>query len=169
MARTISKTITIEERNFIVKKYPAMDGLKVVKVFIAKILPVFQNFMPLVAEAQKSGVHAEAVLSNLGDYLSLDTIAETLDKVAPADFDYIMQKSLQNAFELLPAGEARVLNPDGTYGVLDVEHDPLLVLRLLCEVIMWSIGDFFDGKRLTSIMSPLSSSFPRTQPYTERE
>jgi hypothetical protein len=162
-ARIISKTIEVEERTFVVKKYPAMEGLKIAKVLIAKILPVFQTFMPLVAESQKGGMSAENVLSNLGDYLSLDTIADTLDKIAPEDFDYIMQKSLQNAYENLPAGEARVLNPDGTYGVLDVEHDPLIVLRLVCEVVMWGIGDFFDGKRLTSIMSPLSSSFQRTQ------
>jgi hypothetical protein len=162
MARTITKTIQVEERTFVVRKYPAIDGLKIAKVLIAKILPVFQTFMPLVAESQKGGVSAEAVLMNLGDYLSLDSIAETLDKVSPTDFDYIMQKSLQSAYEMLPAGEAKVLNADGTYGVLDVEHDPLIVLRLVCEVVMWGIGDFFDGKRLASIMSPLSSSFPHT-------
>jgi hypothetical protein len=164
MARIITKTIEVEERTFVVKKYPAIEGLKIAKVLMAKILPMFQSFMPLIAESQKDGgVSAEKVLANLGDYLSLDSIADTLDKVTPADFEYIMQKSLQSAFEMLPAGEAQVLNNDGTYGVLDVEHDPLLVLRLVCEVVMWGIGDFFDGKRLTSIMSPLSSSFPRTQ------
>ena len=161
MARIIAKTIEIEGRKFIVKKYPAMDGLKIAKVLIAKILPVFQTFMPLISESQKGGVSAEKVLSNLGDYLSLDKIAETLDKIAPNDFDYIMQQSLMNSYEMLPAGEARVLNPDGTYGVLDVEYDPLLNLRLVCEAIMWGIGDFFDGERLASIMSPLYSSLPQ--------
>ena len=164
MARTISKTIEVEERTFVVKKYPAMDGLKIAKVLVAKILPVFQTFMPLIKESQKGGVSAEKVLSNLGDYLSLDSIAATLDKIAPADFDYIMQQSLMNTFEKLQGGDAQVLNDDGTYGVIDVEHDPLLVLRLTCEAVMWGIGGFFDGKRLASIMSPLSSSLPRQQP-----
>lgn len=160
MSRIISKTIEVEERKFIVKKYPAMDGLKIAKVLIAKVLPVFQSFVPLIGEAKKGGVSAEAILSKLGDYLSLDTIAETLDKVSPTDFDYIVQKSLQSVYEALPAGEAQVLNDNGTYGVLDVEYDPLLVLRLVSEVIMWGIGDFFDVKRLTLLMSPLSSSLP---------
>ena len=163
MARTIAKAIEIEGRKFIVKKYPAMDGIKIAKVLIAKIMPVFQTFMPLISESQKGGVSAGKVLSNLGDYLSLDKIAETLDKVSPKDLDYIMQQSLMNSYENLPAGEARVLNPDGTYGVIDVEYDPLLNLRLVCEAIMWGVGDFFDGKRLASIMSPLSSSLPQKQ------
>lgn len=162
MARITSKTIEVEERKFTVKKYTATDGLKIAKVLIAKILPVFQSFMPLIGEAQKGGASVESVLSKLGDYLSLDTISETLDKISPADFDYILQKSLQSAYEVLPAGDAQVMNDNGTYGVLDMEYDPLLVLRLVCEVVMWGIGDFFDGKRLISIMSPLSSSFPRS-------
>jgi hypothetical protein len=141
-----------------VSKYPAMDGLKIAKVLIAKILPVFQTFMPLFKESQKGKVDAEKVLANLGDYLSLDSIAKTLDKISPDDFDYVMKQSLMNSYEVLPAGNARVLNADGTYGVIDVEYDPLLVLRLICEVVMWGIGDFFDGKRLASIMSPLSTS-----------
>ena len=161
MARIISKTIEVEGRTFVVNKYPAIDGLKIAKVLLAKILPVFQTFIPLVKESQKGNLSAEKVLSNLGDYLSLDTIAGTLDKIAPSDFDYIMQQSLMNVHEKLPAGNAKVLNPDGTYGVIDVEHDPLLVLRLVCESVMWGIGDFFDGERLTSLMSPLSSSLPR--------
>ncbi len=163
MARPITKSIEVEGRKFSVKKYTAMDGLKIAKLFAAKILPVFQNFMPLVADAQKGSVNANHILTHLGDYLSMETIAETLDKASPADFDYIMQKSLQNVFEILPAGDAQVLNSDGTYGVLDMEHDTVLVLRLVCEAVMWGAGDFFDGSRLISVMSPLFSSLRQTR------
>lgn len=186
--RVITKTIEIEEREliptvgevdpknpqkpqykvlscrkFAIKKYTALDGLKIAKVFVAKILPVFQTFIPLIDEARKGKANAEHILSHLGQYLTLDTIAETLDKISPDDLDYIMEKSLMSVYEVLPAGDAQVLNPDGTYGVVDVEHDPLLVLRLVCEVVMWGVGDFFDGNRLASIMSPLSSSLLRNQ------
>lgn len=187
-ARQITKTIEIEERElippsgdvdpknppkqeykviscrkFTIYKYPALDGLKIAKVFVAKILPVFQTFIPLIDEARKGKANAEHILSNLGQYLTLDTIAETLDKIAPDDLDYIMQKSLMSAYEVLPAGDAQVMNPDGTYGVMDMEYDPLLVLRLVCEVVLWGVGDFFDGNRLASIMSPLSSSLSRSR------
>jgi hypothetical protein len=163
MIRAITKTIDVEGRTFVVKKYPAMDGLKIAKTLVAKILPMFQSFVPLISESRKEGGADINKLSNLENYLSLDSIAATLDKILPADFDYIMQKSLQNVCEMLPAGEAQVLNSDGTYGVLNVEHDPLLVLRLVCEVVLWGVGDFFDGNRLASIMSPLSSSLPSSR------
>jgi hypothetical protein len=188
MARTITRTIEIEEREqlpapatadpknppkpeyrvissrrFKVQKYPAIDGLKVAKVFAAKILPVFQTFIPLIGEARKGLANEEHIFSNLGQYLSLDGIAATLDKVEPDDLDYIMQKSLQNVYEVLPAGDAPVMNSDGTYGVMDVEFDTLLVLRLVCEVILWGVGDFFDGNRWVSIMSPLTSSLSRSR------
>lgn len=156
-------------RRFKVQKYPALDGLKIAKVFLAKILPVFQTFIPLIGEARKVGKDGNGrsvldnMLDNLGQYLSMDGIADTLDKIAPEDLDYIMQMSLRNVFEVLPAGDSQVLNPDGTYGVMDVEYDPMLVLRLVCEVVMWGIGDFFDGNRWASIMSPLSSSLSRSR------
>jgi hypothetical protein len=158
----------VSTRRFKIQKYPALDGLKIAKVFVSKILPVFQTFVPLIGEARKikSGDGRSALdnmLDNLGQYLSMDSIADTLDKITPADLDYIMQKSLQNAYEVLPAGDAQVMNPDGTYGVNDIEYDPLLVLRLICEVVMWGVGDFFDGNRLASILSPLSSSLSRNR------
>jgi hypothetical protein len=158
----------LSTRRFKVQKYPAMDGLKIAKVFIAKILPVFQTFIPLIGEARKvKGGDGRSVLDNmldnLGQYLSLEGIAETLDKIGPDDLDYIMKMSLQNVFEVLPAGDEPVMNPDGTYGVNDIEFDPMLVLRLVCEVVLWGVGDFFDGNRWASIMSPLSSSLSRSR------
>ena len=164
MARNIMKTIEVEGRTFVVKKYPVEEGFIIAKLLMAKILPMFESFMPLIVESQKgSGVNAESVLANLGEHLSLSHIAEALDKVTPADLKHIIRKSLQSAFEILPAGEAQVINDNGTYGVLDVEYDYLLVLRLVCEVVMLGAGDFFDGNRLTSIMSPLFSFLQQLQ------
>ncbi len=125
----------VSTRKFAIKKYTAMDGLKVAKTLATKILPVFQNFLPLVNDAQK-GANAAYILANLGQYLSMETIAETLDKVSPDDLDFIMRNSLMCVYEILPAGEAQVMNPDGTYGVLDVEYDSLLVLRLFWGAVM---------------------------------
>jgi len=148
----------ISSRQFKVNKYTAMDGLKIAKVLIAKILPVFQNFIPLLSGAKKGGMTIDNVLANFSNYISLENVADLLDKVSPADLDYIMQKSLQSVYEVLPAGDAQVMNADGTYGVTDVEYDAVLVLRLVCEAVLWGAGDFLDGNRLGSIMSPLFSS-----------
>lgn len=164
-ARVITKNIEVDGRRFIVKKYTAMDGLKIAKLIMAKILPIFQDFIPLVQKMQtkrpddKKEAETEAVsdemLSEITENLSLDTIAAALEKISDQDFDYIMKKSLQSISEVLPAGEEPVMHGNGSYGVEGIEYDPIIVLRLTCEAVMWGCGDFFDGNRLGSVMKPL--------------
>ncbi len=158
MSRVVTKTIEVEDRKFVVKKYSAMDGLKIAKLLLAKVVPIFQDFVPLIksmigSEGEQSEIGAESVIENL----SLDTIAAALDKISEADFDYIVTKSLQSTYEVLPAGEAPVMYSNGGFGVENVEYDAILTLRLTCEAVMWGCGDFFDGNRLTSVMKPLFS------------
>lgn len=171
-SRVITKNIEVEERKFSVKKFTAMDGLKIAKLIIAKIIPVFQDFVPIVktftkskpsisADGENSEVNGneatvdeETALEMLGN-ISLDTIALALDKITGDDLDYIIKKSLQSISEVLPAGENPVMYSNGTYGVEGIEYDPILVLRLTCEAIMWSCGDFFAENRLSSVMKPL--------------
>lgn len=178
-ARVVAKNIEIEGRKFVVKKYTAMDGLKVAKLILAKVIPIFQDFVPLVTKISsrkptvalnkdgadgtaKDSSAASEMLSEVVGNISLDTIASAIEKVSGEDFDYIVTKSLQNISEVLPAGEAPVYS-NGTYGVEGVEYDPILVLRLTCEAVMWSCGDFFDGSRLTSVMSPLFSGYQQSR------
>jgi hypothetical protein len=188
MPRQINKTIDIEERElvphhgevdpanptepeyriissrkFIVKKPNSFDGFILVKTLTAKLLPIAQVFMPLLAESQKNGATWGDVLKNLEDHSLFNSVASALDKLSPADIKYIMQMSLQNVYEVLPAGEAQVYKSDGTFGVLDVEYDFILTMRLVCEFIAWALGDFFDESRLGSFMSLLSSSLRQLQ------
>ena len=188
-ARVVTKNIEIEGRKFVVKKYTAMDGLKVAKLILAKVIPIFQDFVPLVTKisSRKSTVAlnkdgADGSASNIIRFsvraLPLQCAASgnprphgsgcilavpAIEKVSGEDFDYIVTKSLQNISEVLPAGEAPVMYSNGTYGVEGVEYDPILVLRLTCEAVMWSCGDFFDGSRLTSVMSPLFSGYQQSR------
>jgi len=148
-SRVITKDIEVEGRKFTVTKYTAMDGLKIAKLLLAKVIPAFQSFLPLIR--QSGGMDLE----NIADNLSLDTIADALDKVSEADFDYIVKKSLMSVEEQLKAGGAAVMYANGSYGVLDIEYDPLLALRLTCEAVKWGCSGFFDGNRLTSVMKPL--------------
>lgn len=158
MSRVVTKTIEVEDRKFVIKKYTAMDGLKIAKLLLAKVIPMFQDLVPLIksmvgSEGEDRGIDVESAVENL----SLDTIAAALDKITGADFDYIVMKSLQAVSEVLPAGEAPVMYSNGTFGVENIEYDVILTLRLTCEAVMWGCGDFFDGNRLTSVMKPLFS------------
>jgi hypothetical protein len=163
MQRDVTKTIEVEGRKFTVTKYTAMDGLKIAKLLLAKAIPAFQSFLPLIKQNGKAD--ADGVMDSLLENLSLDTIADALDKVLESDFDYIVNKSLRSVEEQLKAGNTAVMNADGSYGVLDIEYDPLLVLRLTCEAVMWGCSGFFDGKRLTSVMKPLFT-FSQPNPQT---
>lgn len=170
-ARVITKNIEIEGRKFCIKKYTAMDGLKIGKLILAKILPAFQDFIhlakdlkgknsaktPLSIEGgeEMNDKSNEITASEIIDNLSLDTIAAALDKITGDDLDYIIKKSLQSVEECLPAGNNPVMYDNGFYGVADIEYDPLMVMRLTCEAVMWSCGSFFDENRLNSVMKPL--------------
>ncbi len=174
--RIITKSIEVEGRKFLVTKYTAMDGLKIAKLLITKLLPTFQDFLPALKQLKTNGgsetdaestdtakTEVERVVSDLIDNLSLETIANALDKDSEADFDYIVKKSLQCVSEQLKAGNAPVIDRNGNYGILDIEYDPLLVMRLTCEAVMWGCSGFFDGDRLASVMKPLSSSLQPNQ------
>lgn len=171
-SRVITKNINVDGRQFVVKKYTAMTGLKIAKLVMAKVLPVFQDFIPLVKNLQaenskpklgKREIEAETedtevdskMFAEVVDNISLDTIAAALEKVSDRDFDYITAKSLQTITEVLPAGEQPVMYSNGTFGVEDIEYDAIFVLRLTCEAVMWGCGDFFDGNRWDSVMKPL--------------
>jgi hypothetical protein len=158
-AREKSKNIEVEGRKFTITKYTAMDGLKIAKLLLAKVIPAFQDFLPLVKKMNSGGkIDAEESMASIVENLSLDTIADALDKVSEADFDYIVKKSLQCAEEKLKAGSQVVMYENGIYGIEDIEYDPLLVLRLTCEAVVFGCGGFFDVNRLTSVMKPLFSS-----------
>lgn len=168
-SRVITKYIEIEGRKFCVKKYTAMVGANIAKLLMAKVIPVFQDFIPLIKELQNTkkpplaltkGVEEQKIpgstaFDKIAENLSLDTIAKALEMVSEQDLEYIITKSLQSISEVLPAGEAPVMYSNGVYGVEGIEYDVILVFRLTCEAVMWSCGDFFDGNRLTSVMSPL--------------
>lgn len=155
MSRVVTKTIEVEDRKFIVKKYTAMDGLKIAKLLLAKVIPMFQDLVPLIKSMIGSKDDREINVESAVENLSLDTIAAALDKITGADFDYIVTKSLQAVSEILPAGDAPVMYENGTFGVENVEYDVILTLRLTCEAVMWGCGDFFDDDRLGSVMKPL--------------
>lgn len=172
-SRVITKYFEVEGRKFCVKKYTAMVGANIAKLLMAKVIPVFQDFIPLIKELQSSKkppialakgedkqekrqTQSESeVFDKIAENLSLDTIAKALEMVSEQDFEYIVTKSLQSISEVLPAGEAPVMYSNGAYGVEGIEYDVILVLRLTCEAVMWGCGDFFDGNRLASVMSPL--------------
>lgn len=158
-ANTENKEIqyrVISTRKFCISKYPARDGLKTARLIIAKLLPVFENIISpaKLAELRKGNMSGEKAL----ELLNVDNVIKALELISDEDLDIIFNRALLNCYELLPAGNTRVLNENGTYGVEGVEHDYILSMRLVAESLIWSIGGFFDVNRLASIMSDIKVS-----------
>ena len=151
-----TKTIEIEKRTFVIHKFDAKSALKISKLVLAKILPIFDTVLPVIS--------ASTDLSQIkvDEAINLEAIAKALDLIDDKDLDRIIDVSLQYTFEQLKSGLVRVLNSDGTYGVIGVEDDPVIVLRLVIESIAWSLRGFFDGSRLTSVLAPLTGLLTQT-------
>jgi hypothetical protein len=141
------KRIEVEGRQFSIRKFDAKSSVKISKLLIAKILPVFDKVMPLLSQGLDAG--------SLSGAMDASVIAGALDLIRDEDLDKIFDTSLKHCYEDLPAGQAQVMGANGLYGVADLEDDPLLALRLVAEAVMWSVEGFFDASRLGSVLSPL--------------
>lgn len=131
------KTVTIDEREFAIRKFDAKTGLKMARFVIAKMAPLIPMLDKIdeLDEDDTEGIYelVSAVVGNLEDN----------------DIDYLVDRSLSVISENLPAGQARVLDETGHYGVAGVEDDPILTLVLCYHAIAWGASAFFGGKNST--------------------
>jgi hypothetical protein len=140
-----TKIIEIDDRKFELRKMDAKAALKVAKLIVSKIMPI-----------------ADAAVASSGFGLNdirLSSVSKALDAMTDDELDKIIDIALRHCYEVLRAGAVQIYNANGTYGVENIENDPLLVLRLTIESAAWSIGSFFDGDRLKSILAPLLGIF----------
>ena len=143
------KYIEIESRKFVAKKFPAKTAIKMSKTILAKALPAFSGFSESVN--QSADGDNEILFKN---------ISEVFDKLSDEDLDKVVDTSLMFCGEILPAGQAAVLNKDGTFGVVGVEDDMILTLRLVAEVLLFNYADFFDENRWGSMFKSLAGMLP---------
>ncbi|MDU5080229.1 phage tail assembly chaperone [uncultured Tissierella sp.] len=155
----IYKIIEIEGRRFRITKYDAATAIKLSKLLAAKLLPAFNSITDVLFGDKGKKVD----MNNVSDFLNFESISRALDLVSDEDLNKIIDSSLNVCEEELPAGFTKVKNANGSYAVMNLEFDPVLVMRLVVESIMWGISGFFDVSRLTSILKPLSNLFQPKQ------
>ena len=143
------KYIEVEGRKFVVKKFPAKTAIKVSKTILAKALPSFSEFSETVNQSAEGD-----------NKILFKNISELLDRLSDEDLDKVVDTSLMFCSEVLPAGQATVLNKDGTFGVVGAEEDMVLTLRLVTEVLMLNYAGFFDENRWGSMFKPLAVMLP---------
>lgn len=68
------------------------------------------------------------------------------------EFFELQLDCLRVCSEVLPAGSAKVIGDNGAWGVMNVEHDTVLVLALTAHALIFNVSAFFDGEALKGLV-----------------
>jgi hypothetical protein len=146
------KDVTINGRTFRIRKFSAKVGAFMVLKVTGLIAPLFKN------------VDLNKLMNVKGpEDIDLSTfnfagIMAELGNLSEDDFNYIQDRCLQVCSESLPAGLTPVLNPNGSFGVLNLEDDTMTVLALTVHVLMFNLKSVFTGSPLASLLGGLSTT-----------
>lgn len=138
MAKDIYKKVKINDREYVIKKFDAMTGLKIGRLVIAKAAPL----IPLLDIG--NGKNTETKEEN--EERIYNAVGGILATMTDEDVEDLVKKCLGVCYIDLPAGLQPIIDETGHYGVDDVEYDMGLTIRLCVEAIKWGASDFFDGK-----------------------
>lgn len=146
MATNIYKRVTINEQEYVIRKFDAMTGLKLARLVIAKAAPI----IPLldIDDDEEDAKKAAQKIAN--DDRIYTMVSEVLGTLSDTDIEDLVKKCLSVCSVELPAGPQPIIDETGHYGVDDVEYDIGLTIRLCYEAIKWGAADFFGGKNSPS-------------------
>jgi hypothetical protein len=137
------KDVEINGRKFRIGRFDAIEG----SYMLFKIVGVIS---PLISKMSSPSSDGEV---NYSDVLSGIT---TLSK---KDFKEIQLSCLGICSEHLPAGFAKVINENGSYGVMGIEKDTATVLNLTVQALMFNVSDFFAGSPSNFLAGVTSNIF----------
>lgn len=149
----------ISSRKYKIKKLNAKASIKTLKLLIAKIVPVFDQFTVIFMDDSKKEIGLSDIIKNM----DFEKLASSLDLVSDEDIDKLIDVALKHCFEILPANEAQIIQNNGTFGVPNIEDDAILVIRLTVEALFFSFQGFFGESRLGSVLKPLGAFFTQEQ------
>lgn len=133
--RETSKIVPLDGRKFRINKFDAMTGSYIAYKLMGEMLPM--------------GLSAKVGAPSSSNIMS------------KADFVDLQKDCLKACAEMLPAGDAQVMNEDGTWGVNDLEKDAKTVLALTIHVLTFNIMGFFDESLLSSMAEAMSIILPQ--------
>lgn len=134
--RETHKKFDFNGRSWSIGKFDAMTGSYIAYKLMSELVPMVPGLHEKLGMEAPQGAPA----------------------MSKADFIELQKDCLGVCAELLPAGPAPVLNPNGTYGVED--FDMKTALALTVQVLVWNLKDFFDENLWSSLFEGLQSIFP---------
>ena len=144
------KTVEIGGTQYRIKKFDAKTAIKVAKMLLAKILPILDSDVDVLQDVS---------LNRLTEFSFVD-FGAALDRFQDNDVDKLIDTALKNCFKPFPAGDAPVINDNGSFGVPEVEYSPVLTLRLTYEAVRFGISGFFEEGLLDSFQEQIQALFP---------
>lgn len=106
-----------------------------------------------------------SMASGFGDVGDLSNKVSEFIKMPKKEFREFQQDCLRHVFEMLPAGPAPVINPQGQAMVVD--WDQTLAFELMIHSFMFSISDFFTPELLDRMMGAILGVLPNQETPTE--
>lgn len=149
MARETEKIVDIMGRKFKIRKFDAFTGSYIMFQLMEKVLPMALESKVPVDTASGDAAHT------LQDELPANRM-----HMSRKEFETLQRDCLSVVSEVLPSGPRPVLNPNGTWGLNDIEHNTMLVLLLTIHALAFNVGDFFAAGGLTELQSSLAGIFP---------
>lgn len=144
MKRQTKKTVTVQGRTFEIRSFDAMTGSYIAYLLLEKMLP----------QGMEKAMTAEGV----------SALPAGRQPMSKAEFTALQKDVLSVVGEVLPARTAPILNKNGSWGVADMEDNPLLVLILTVQALAFNIGGFFGGGGLKELQTALSDIVPPNMP-----
>jgi len=142
------KEVEIKNRKFVIRKFDARTGSFMLIKVTGLIAPMLKGLDLKKIQAKEEGAF------DLGD-IDIASIVSGLTSLSEQDFNYIHDKCLQVCMEDLAAGATRVMNPDGSFGVIGLEKDSATTLALVAHALIFNVTGFFGGSPLAGILGGL--------------
>ena len=149
MAEDLYKSVTVDNEEYSVMKFSAIEGMKIVRLILAKLAPIIPFLEGNTEEIDDRFVTA---------------FAEAIGGLTDNELETLIKRCLKVCYKHMPAGLQPVVDATGHFGVEGIEHDMLKTISLCIEAISWGASDFFGEKGsalMAGIMGRVSSLLPR--------
>lgn len=166
IAKQVKHEIDGEEKVFQIRKMNALDGSYLLKFVIEKVMPlidniqdVFIDFAPVVDDGEDEKAAAKALEEVTQKRMAAVTelIPKALASISKEELFDFEKQCLRCVDMMYSAGWQPVMIGD-SFGVEEVEYDPIMALVLCFDVVSFNFSGFFAGKGLGSLLSPQNSS-----------
>ena len=147
-----AKIVKVNNREFSIRKFDARTGSFMLVKVTGLLAPVFKGAKFKVDKSEGDKLPS----------IDISGVISVLSTLSEADFIYIQDKCLNVCFEILDSGPAKVLNENGSFGVIGLEDDTMTVMALTAHALIFNVTSFFSGSPLAGLVGEALSMIQST-------